>query len=61
MLSEMNLKSVKKVVYVSCNPITFARDAAVLNRLHYFELKEVGVLNMVPHTSHFECVGSFER
>ena len=60
-LSEMNLKSVKKVVYVSCNPITFARDAAVLNRLHHFELKEVGVLNMFPHTAHFECVGSFER
>ena len=60
-LSEMNLKSVKKVVYVSCNPLTFARDAAVLNRLHHFELKEVGVLNMFPHTSHFECVGSFER
>ena len=38
------------MVYVSCNPITFARDAAVLNRLHHFELKEVGVLNMFLHT-----------
>ncbi len=60
-LGEMNLKYVERVVYVSCNPMTFARDAAILNRLHNFELKEVGVLNMFPHTSHFECVGSFER
>ena len=61
MLSEMSLKKVEKVVYVSCNPITFARDAGILNVLHGFELKEVGILDMFPHTSHFECIGSFER
>jgi len=51
---------VRKVAYVSCNPATFASDAAVLLR-HGFTLNEVGIYDMFPHTAHVETLGVFER
>ena len=48
----------KRVVYVSCNPTTFADDAAVLDRIG-FQLERVQVFDMFPHTNHVEIVGSF--
>ncbi len=50
----------KRVVYVSCNPTTFADDAAVLDRVG-FQLERVQVFDMFPHTNHVEIVGSFGR
>ena len=50
----------KRVVYVSCNPTTFAEDAAVLDQIG-FQLESVQVFDMFPHTSHVEVVGSFGR
>ena len=49
-----------KIVYVSCNPQTFASDAAVIVA-HGFRLKDVGVYDMFPHTAHVETLGFFER
>ncbi|MGC5326247.1 23S rRNA (uracil(1939)-C(5))-methyltransferase RlmD [Brevibacillus sp. SYSU BS000544] len=43
----------KRVVYVSCNPSTLARDLKVLGDL--YELKEVQPVDMFPHTGHVEC------
>ena len=60
-LDNMNFQKVEGLLYVSCNPITFSRDAGILAEVHGFKLSEVGVLDMFPQTSHFECIGFFER
>ncbi len=52
--------ALRRVAYVSCNPASFASDAAVLiNR--GFALREVGIFDMFPHTSHVETLGVFDR
>ncbi|MBN1518491.1 MAG: class I SAM-dependent RNA methyltransferase [Spirochaetales bacterium] len=49
-----------RVAYVSCDPVSFARDAGELCRNGY-ELSSVGVFDFYPQTSHIETLGRFER
>jgi 23S rRNA (uracil1939-C5)-methyltransferase len=50
-----------RVVYVSCNPSTLARDAGLLVHQAGYRCTAAGVVNMFPHTAHVESIAVFDR
>ncbi len=50
----------KKIVYVSCNPTTQARDARILNE-HGYQIRNATMVDMFPHTPHIETVMLFSK
>ena len=57
-LAQIKKFGAKKIVYVSCNPATFARDTKIILE-HGYNLEKVTLADMYPQTSHIEIVASF--
>ena len=59
-LSSLVKLNPEKVVYVSCNPETLARDLMYLSKNGY-KVKKIQPVDMFPHTEHVECIVSLVR
>jgi 23S rRNA (uracil1939-C5)-methyltransferase len=60
LINKLSTVKCKQLIYVSCNPSTFARDIKEFE-IHGLKLKKVQPVDMFPQTHHLECVGLISR
>lgn len=58
LVEALNNSNIKRIVYVSCNPATLARD---LVKFDNYEFDEIYPVDMFPHTTHVECVVAMHK
>ncbi len=56
----LSIKSLKKLIYISCNPATLARDLSVLTK-NGFHISSTQLIDMFPHTYHIESLTFLEK
>ena len=61
LLETLKAMAPQKIVYVSCDPATLARDLAYLTQEAGYKVKEVQPVDMFPHTAHVECCVSLKK
>ena len=59
-ISGLPIQNIERIVYVSCNPVTFVKDLRILVEKG-FDFKVAGLVNMFPHTKHVESIALLSR